>query len=121
MKFILCASLIFTSFLGFSQVVLGPQNSPFRESEYIYKKVDSNVSARPLLDLTPNIMNWDVRNLAITNESKSFYFTQDPSYKSFPINFPSWGIPYPHNFDTSFIKSNGFVYRNTPSGLKNCL
>ena len=118
MRLIISISLIISSFLGYGQVVLGPQNTPFRESEYIYKKVDTNISARPLLDTSQNTINWDVRNFTFSNESRRYYFTQDLTYKCFPVNFPNWNIPFQHSFDTTFIRSNGFVYRVTQNGLK---
>ena len=92
-------------------VTLGLSNTPKAEYRYNYNKVNFNYSIA--LDTGINVV-WDLSNMVIQNETKSYYYTKDPNYDSFPGNeyHEFYSIPIDHS-DTTYLRSDDAIYKST--------
>lgn len=92
-------------------VILSPSNTPKAEYRYNYNKVDFNYSIA--LDTGINVA-WDLSNMVIQNETKSYYYTKDLNYESFPGHeyHEVYSIPI-DNSDTTYLRSDDAIYKST--------
>ena len=92
-------------------VTLSHSNTPKAEYRYNYNKVDFNYSI--VLDTGINLV-WDLSNMVIQNETKSYYYTKDPNYDSFPGHeyHEIYSVPV-DNSDTTYLRSDDAIYKTT--------
>lgn len=94
-------------------VTLSPSNTPKPEFRYNYNKVDFDYSIA--LDTGMNVV-WDLSNMVILNEVKSFYYTKNPNYISFPNHedHPNPSIDTgPSETDTTLLRSDNVILKIT--------